>query len=360
MADEAYCRLQEVLDSMPHGFPATSDNLEISILKKIFTEEEAGIAAKMKLKFENAESIAARTGLDTEYLKMILPRMANQGQIFGVTVGGVPIYRLAPFVFGIYEWQLHRLDRELVEMVREYFRRDFGKEFYGHKPPLLRVVPIEVAVPHDSEVKPYNSLTGMIEKAGSWAVGECVCKKEKRILGEGCDNPLEVCLAIAPMEHVFDDHFWGRPITREKSLEILKTADMAGLVHLTSNTRDGNLFICNCCGCCCSILRGINDLDQLNCVARSHYVSVVDPSRCTACGACRERCQVRAIEISDVAAVNSRCIGCGLCAGSCPAGALRLKLREEGEIELVPRDERDWMRKRAASRGRNDYKSLLK
>ena len=360
MADEAYCRLREILDSMPHGFPATSDNLEIKILKKIFTKEEAEVAVRMKLKYENADAIAARTGLDAEYLKMILPRMANQGQIFGVTVGGVPIYRLAPFVFGIYEWQLHRLDRELVEMVREYFSRDFGEQFYTHNPPLLRVVPIEAHIPHDAVVKPYNSLAGMIEKARSWAVGECVCKKEKRILGEGCDNPLEVCLAIAPMEHIFDDHFWGRPITMEKALEILKTADEAGLVHLTSNTRDGNLFICNCCGCCCSILRGINDLDQLNCVARSHYVSVVDPSRCTACGACVKRCQVRAIEISDVAAVNSRCIGCGLCAGSCPAGALQLRPRDKGEVEFVPRDERDWMRKRAASRGRDDYKALLK
>ncbi len=360
MSDETYYRLRDILDSMPHGFPSSSDGLEIRILKKIFTEEEAAVTSRMKLKFETAEAMAARTGLDPEYLKEILPRMADRGQIFGVTAGGIPIYRLAPFVFGIYEWQLHRLDRELVEMVREYFSRDFGKEFYRHKPSLLRVVPIEKNIPPGTEVKPYESLTAMIEKAGSWAVGECVCKKEKRILGEGCDNPLEVCLAIAPMEHIFDDHFWGRAITKEESLEILRTADEAGLVHLTSNTRGGNLFICNCCGCCCSILRGINDLGQLNCVARSPYMPEVDPSRCTACGTCRERCQVRAIDIGPVAAVNDRCIGCGLCVNKCPAGAMRMRRRDENDIEFIPRDERDWMRKRAASRGRDDYKSLLK
>ncbi len=360
MSDEIYYRLRDILDSLPHGFPPTSDGLEIRILKKIFTEEEAAVTARMKLKFENADAMAERTGIDAQYLKMILPRMANQGQIFGVTVGGIPIYRLAPFVFGIYEWQLHRLDRELVEMVREYFSRDFGEEFYSHKPSLLRVVPIEENIPVESEVKPYESLRRMIEKAGSWAVGECVCKKEKRVLGEGCDKPLEVCLAIAPVENIFNDHFWGKAITKERALEILKSADDAGLVHLTSNTRDGNLFICNCCGCCCSILRGINDLDQHNCVARSHYVSVVDAAGCTACGLCRDRCQVRAIDIEDVAAVNDRCIGCGLCVSRCPTGAMRLKRRDEQEIEFIPRDERDWMRKRASSRGRNDYKSLLK
>mgnify|MGYP001363328616 CR=1 FL=1 len=360
MTDDVYYRLRDLLDSLPHGFPPSSDGLEIRILKKIFTREEAAIAVRMKLKYENAAAMAARTGVDEEYLKVILPRMANQGQIFGVTVGGIPIYRLAPFVFGIYEWQLHRLDRELVEMVREYFERDFGIEFYSHKPSLLRVVPIEENITAGSEVRPYESLRRMIEKAGSWAVGECVCKKEKRILGQGCDKPLEVCLAIAPIENVFDNHFWGTAITRDRALDILKSADDAGLVHLTSNTRDGNIFICNCCGCCCSILRGINDLGQMDCVARSHFIAAVDADRCTACGACRARCQVRAIDMEDRASVNDRCIGCGLCVLRCPEGALRLLRRDPGDREFIPRDERDWMRKRAASRKRDDYKSLLK
>lgn len=360
MADDAYYRLRDTLDSLPHGFPPSADGLEIRILKKIFTEEEADMASRLKLKFENADDIAARTGRDAEYCKMILPRMANKGQVFGVVVNGVPIYRLAPFVFGIYEWQLHRLDRELVDMVREYFDRDFGKQFYSNKPALMRVVPIDANIPHQTEVKPYHSLTRMIEKAGSWAVGECVCKKEKRILGEGCDKPLEVCLAIAPMEHIFDNHFWGRAITKEEALTVLKSADEAGLVHLTLNTRDGNLFICNCCGCCCSILRGINDLNQRDCVARSHFMPVVDASLCVACGACRERCQVKAIEIGIVASINDRCIGCGLCAGKCASGALKMRLRSEEDLEFIPRDERDWMRKRALSRGRKDYKELLK
>ncbi len=134
MEEDVYYRLRDMLDKMPNGYPPTSDGLEIKILKKIYTEEEAEIATKMRMKFETADAMAERTGLDADYLKTMLPQMANQGQIFGVTIGGAKIYKLPPFVFGIYEWQVYRLDRELVEMVEEYFRRDFGNDILQPEP----------------------------------------------------------------------------------------------------------------------------------------------------------------------------------------------------------------------------------
>jgi hypothetical protein len=78
MSDNVYCQLRETLDKMPNGFPATSDGLEIRILKKIFTEEEAGIAALLKMKYENAKAVAVRTGRDSGYMKNMLAKMADQ------------------------------------------------------------------------------------------------------------------------------------------------------------------------------------------------------------------------------------------------------------------------------------------
>ncbi|OHD64004.1 MAG: hypothetical protein A2176_15950 [Spirochaetes bacterium RBG_13_51_14] len=360
MADEVYYQLRDVLDTMPNGFPPASDGLEIRILKKIFNEEEAGIAVTMKMKFETADAMAARTGKDADYLKAILPKMANNGQIFEVTIGEATIYRLMPFAFGIYEWQIYRMDREFAEMVDSYFSREFGKEFHGHGPSIMKVVPIEREIPHDSVIEPYESLTKLIENAKSWAVEECICKKEKHLLGRGCDYPREVCLGIAPLENFFDNFFWGKPISKDEALRILTMSEEAGLVHMTTNQQQGQIYICNCCGCCCGMLRGINEMGELGAVGRSNYRAVVDASLCTACGVCEDRCQVRAIDMNDVASVNKRCIGCGLCVTTCPAEAVKLVRRDDDEIEEVPLDEKDWMRKRAESRGRDDYKDLLK
>ncbi|MEX2706541.1 MAG: hypothetical protein Q6352_015015 [Candidatus Freyrarchaeum guaymaensis] len=44
MSDEPYLRLREFLDQFPLGFPKTPSGVEIKILKRLFTEEEAKTA----------------------------------------------------------------------------------------------------------------------------------------------------------------------------------------------------------------------------------------------------------------------------------------------------------------------------
>jgi hypothetical protein len=53
-------------------------------------------------------------------------------------------------------------------------------------------------------------------------VNECICKKERGIMGEPCEKPIEVCLAVAPVPGVFDKSPVGRVITREQAYELLK------------------------------------------------------------------------------------------------------------------------------------------
>ncbi len=51
---------------------------------------------------------------------------------------------------------------------------------------------------------------------------------------------------------------------------------------------------------------------------------------CTACGNCIDMCQMEAIEITDIAHVNTdRCIGCGLCVMACPNEAISLIAKGE-------------------------------
>jgi MinD superfamily P-loop ATPase len=58
-------------------------------------------------------------------------------------------------------------------------------------------------------------------------------------------------------------------------------------------------------------------------------LAVIDPERCTRCGACREHCRFGAL--ADPPAVNSlSCEGCGVCVLVCPSGAARLEPRESG------------------------------
>lgn len=358
MSDQVYYKLREVLDTIPNGFPATDSGVEIKLLKKIFTEEEAGLAVQLKLHFESVDDIAKRTGLDRGYLDAKLREMGRKGQLFRINFAGTPVFKLLPFVFGIYEFQLPRLDREFAELFDEYADKVFRKEFFSHTPALMKVVPVGVEVAPESTVEPYESVVKLIEGAKSWMVNDCICKKEKALMGHRCDRPMEVCLAFAPVENAFDRAPSGRAITKEEAYRILKQAEEAGLVHMTSNTATGHIYICNCCECCCLPLSSIRKISR-NATAASNYRAVVDRELCTACGICADRCQAGAVEIGDCAVIGD-CIGCGLCSTTCPASAIRMVRVAPDEEPAVPRTELEWFAERAKSRGSGDgYKGLL-
>ena len=278
--------------------------------------------------------------------------MRKRGQIFGVDVGGVKIFKMLPWAFGIYEFQVHHMDRELAEMCEEYAEA-YGKQFFKNKPQLMQVVPIEKEIQAIHEALPYEKVSSIIETGQSFMVQDCICKKEQALLDNPCDRPLEVCLAIAPVEGVFDNTPYGRKLTRDEAYALIKECEENALVHLTWNVESGHFFICNCCGCCCGVLRSTNEWGISNAV-NSYYYAEIDPEACSDCGTCAdERCQVNAIDEGDDAyrVIQEKCIGCGLCIDTCPSEAIQLVRKQNAEIVSPPKDEMDWYEKRAKVRG---------
>ena len=47
MTDEIYSRLADALDRLPNGFPRTTSNVELRILRKIFPPEDAELASHL-------------------------------------------------------------------------------------------------------------------------------------------------------------------------------------------------------------------------------------------------------------------------------------------------------------------------
>ena len=129
-----------------------------------------------------------------------------------------------------------------------------------------------------------------------------------------------------------------------------------GLVRDAENIAKGVFYVCNCCGCCCAILRGITEWGVEKSVAYANYYSVIDPEECTSCGICAERCQVHAIKEQDGIFIveRERCIGCGLCATGCSADAVKLQKKPDAEIIHPPEDFSAWERERLRNRGLED------
>ncbi len=351
---DPYESLAATLDKIPNGFARVPDGSHLRLLQWLFTPEEAEIASKMKLRGETVEEMSKRLAIDKDDLTQRLETMAQKGQIRAWTSSTGRRYALLPFAVGIYEQQLNRMDRSLAQLVNDYFAKSHGGDLFCKEPALFRVIPIQRAIKTELEVHTYQQAEQMIMTAKSWGIRECICKKQQRLLDRPCRFPTSVCIVLAPQsEHAFDNDELTRSVTREEALAVLRHAEEAGLIHCSMNIQKGHTYICNCCTCCCGVLRGLTAFGQPYAVVKSDYEAHVERETCVGCGACVERCQLHALSLEDgVCQVTlSRCIGCGVCTLACTEGALTLRSRTSESVSPPPEDILDWMVKKATSRG---------
>jgi electron transport complex protein RnfB len=355
MEKEVYRKLQEQLDQYSVGFPATASGVEIRILEKLFTEEEAEIALHLSMALETPESVAERTKREPKAVAALLSHMADRGLLFRLRRGDTVKYGAIPFVLGIYEYQLKSMDREFARMFEDYLAEEFHKNLTALKPSILRTIPIHRSVDVAHPVATYEDSREIVKKQKLIAVANCICRVQQGLIGHRCDKPLEVCFSFGSAARHYIELGMGRQVTTEEALKILDRCEEAGLVAQPANVINPGA-LCNCCGDCCPVLRVIKKHPRPIEMVSSNYYAVADADACTGCETCLERCQIGAIAIGedDVAEINlDRCIGCGLCVTTCPTAALRLELKPEGRRYTPPEKGQALLEEMAQKRGKS-------
>jgi formate hydrogenlyase subunit 6/NADH:ubiquinone oxidoreductase subunit I len=338
---DTYERLQEILDTHPSGAPKSAVFDEI--LKILFTPEEVALAVHMSFAFRPVAELAQKAGLSEKAASLLLESMADKAIIQSRTKDGTTAYALLPTIPGLFEFPFMKgggkpIHKRLGKLWEDYHHEALGGEFAGTDTPLMRVVPVQETIEDRADVLPYERARSLVDGASYLAVTECAC----RVSVDACDKPREVCLIFGPTAEFLVDRGYARSIDKQEAYGVLKTAADAGLVHTSNNSADRGNLICNCCPCCCTVLRGRTQLNIAHAFAPSAFTAAVDADLCTGCGVCKdERCPMGAIEMEgDVARVtDDRCIGCGVCVGACPTEAISLREREtRPEIAPTARD----------------------
>ena len=339
---DVYRKLQEHLDQMPIGYPATESGVEIRILKHLFTPAEAELATKltfMPLPLEKIYRKVKKSGITIEQLKEMLDTMARKGSInYGSERGKEERFYFNAFlVVGMYEYQLNHLTKEFCEDFMQYNEEAFFDEFNLTKLPQLRTIPISQTIDVENLIAPYEDIKQLIRaRSGPIAVGNCICRQEKDLMGDPCKHSdiRETCFFFGRGASMYVEKEQARMISKDEALTLLKRAEDAGFVLQPTNSKRP-MGLCCCCGCCCGVLTHQKKLyDRPAEFFNSSYYSEVDPDTCSGCETCLNRCQMEAIEmIDDVATVNlDRCVGCALCVPTCPSEAITLK-KKENEYE---------------------------
>ncbi len=336
---EIYQKLRIHLDNLPGGYPATESGIEMRILRRLFTPEEAALAPYLTLLPEPVRVVALRCGLPAEEVGPRLEQMALKGLIYRDSrPGREPEYSATQFVVGIWEFQVGRLDAELSREMEEYAKEFFDLDLW-RRAPQLRTIPVGESIPVQREVMAYEQAGEIIRKQSKIIVAPCICRKEQRLLGEGCDKPLETCLVFGGGAYYYEQNGLGREISVDEALGILEIADRAGLVLQPTNAQEPS-GICCCCGDCCGVLRQVKRHPQPASLVSSPFFAVVDEAICAGCSDCEPRCQMEAIRVWEdgVSHVDlARCIGCGLCVTTCSTGALSLQRKPAEQQTSVPR-----------------------
>jgi Pyruvate/2-oxoacid:ferredoxin oxidoreductase delta subunit len=296
------------------------------IWKILCSQEEAQIVNSLPA---TVHELSEKFSKSQEEMESILEELFHRGAVFSYKHDGKTHYRMPRQMVQFHDATIlwDEAPDEMMDLWIEFEETEYPAllEFVTeiNMPSFMRVIPINETIETKNQVLTYEDALKMIETAQPLAVTTCVCRK----LSKKCDNPLEVCIQINKGAEYTLKRGTGRKIDLEEARDILKRSEEAGLVHMTENTPGRNNVLCNCCTCCCIMLRFAANTKTKKVVAPSRFLAHVDEDECTSCGMCIDKCPFGAITLNadEIAQVDAQgCIGCGLCASVCPADAIHL------------------------------------
>jgi electron transport complex protein RnfB len=350
MGDGYYERLAKALEALPGGFPETPSRVELRLLKKAFTEEEAELTGYMSRNYETIGELAVKSGFPEKRVRELLRGLLPRELVRRRFVDKQEQYRLGPFIVGWYEALMEgpmRNDIEFITLFEQYMREGGGERIMSPRPGVLGVVPVRGSLKPEL-LQPYDDIDAHFARHERFGLVDCVCRLARNLLGSKCSKPVKRCgfVGLPPKtplsEYVLD---------REQAIKLFTQLEEEGHVHTGFygfiRGADTPQFVgcCNCCGDCCGILRAVNDFGLTEGPQRSNYRAVLKEENCLACGDCVERCQMHAISQDEkgIAIIKrEKCIGCGLCVIKCPGDAIELEPVSKEEWFDVPSSFEEW------------------
>lgn len=357
-SEREYRLLQQRLDYNLTGAPASP--VFISILKMLFSPQEAQLARQIPLKPTKLTELARKLGVTKEDLYARITEMAERGLVFDIEHKGECYVVLAPVVIGFFEFVFMRTRgdlpmRELAQLFETYMFQDdrFARSVFTANTQLGRsLVREEALLAQDySEVLDWERASVIVESASVIGVSLCACRHKAEHLGKSCKAPQRTCLTLNGGAELLIKRGMAEAISRKEALAILAACKQAGLAQIADNVQKDVGFICNCCGCCCGMVQAIKSFDIRNAVVTSNWLAEVDTTACIGCGACVRACPVEAFTPGrPVVCEQDVCLGCGVCYSACKFGAVKMTKREQRV--LVPETTFDKFVTMAIERGK--------
>ncbi len=341
-----YSKLADRLNRFPQGAPPSE--LLFKILKMLFSEQEAKLAALMPIRPFSAKKASRIWKMNLSSTQKVLDELAGRAILVDIEQNGESVYALPPPMAGFFEFSLMRVrddidQKVLSELFYDYLNveEDFIRELFTQgQTKLGRTFVHEPALSNENalDVLDYERATEVIKNANYRGIGICYCRHKMHHMGRACEAPQEICMTFNNTAESLIKHGCARSIEEEECHDLLQVAYERNLVQFGENVREEVNFICNCCGCCCEAMIAARRFAILNPVHTTNFIPVVTEADCNGCGKCVNACPVEAMTLVSsnnpvkpkmkVAKLDEDiCLGCGVCVRTCSKDSIQLKSR---------------------------------
>ncbi len=344
----------------------------VEMMDLVTTDDELDYLLKMGLGLYDYEQAAEAADMPDEQFQSFFDTIQRKGLVHvELHESGKKEFRLNAIAVGWYEAMMHYIvgrprEKAFSEKWQEYFMffqkfnftplrnaqnvvlRRFLKPTQNAviMDPKIegkskrKTIPINTSVHNtDSMVHPTFYINDILEEFGNKGAiyaFPCVCRQGNQLIESPCDfnMPKESCLLFGQVADVWTSFGYGRHVSREEAIDILKEVREKGAVHSVIHERDDCSLpvtaICNCCWDCCGILKPYNMGSNSLKYKSSYMARIKDDPNCKGCGNCEKYCPTTAMKLKDKKAVlnSDICIGCGQCAFQC----------RQNNIELYPNE----------------------
>jgi len=325
------------------GGPPRSDDL-LELVCHMYTDEEADLVQHLPIfRPRTAERIARASGRGVADVRRVMDHLALDKKVV-LAAGSPRKYTILPVVPGTFEMALMTNDlktrtewhRRFAEIFERIWASEFMKAYNKHSASMVRYLPVQKLAPTLQRAWPSDRLEEVLDRYDDFGVTHCQCRQAMDLTGRGCGKPMENCAGFGPMVEPMVERGMMRRVDKAEMIAIKRHAEEHGCVTWMMNTGTdprGN-GSCSCCGCCCHMLRTVNEISAPGLISRPHFLPEKNDALCTACGKCVKACPMGAWSQYGprLHFDRARCIGCGLCVVACKSGALSLAPFDGAEV----------------------------